>query len=155
AGNGAIELVSGAGLVAAALLLVNVAPRAAAVAAWVCILSLMSAGQDFATFQHDSLLCETAFFAMFLAPAGLRPGLGAANPPARLALLLSRVLLLRLMIGSGIGKFFGSARWRDFTAMDVHQETSPYPTVLGYHDHFLPHWYHVGQIGFMLVAELV
>ena len=41
--------------------------------------------QDFASYQSDGMLLEAAFISFFLAPRGVRPGLGAHDPPSRFA----------------------------------------------------------------------
>src|SRR5579871_2809458 len=154
--NGMIVFLAVAGLLAGACQLANLVPRAAALVAWVCAVSLVNGSNIFTTFQHDTLLCEATFVAIFLAPRGWRPGLGRDSPPRPLAIFAARWVLFRLMFGSGLGKLLsGEPRWRDFTAMDIHHETNPFPTVLGYWDHFLPHWYHVLEVVFTFVAELV
>src|SRR5688572_32818185 len=38
------------------------------------------------------------------------------------------------------------SRWMNFTIMEPMYETSPAPTVLGYHAFHLPHAFHVGEI---------
>ena len=58
----------------------NVAPRLGIAVAAVCFLSFIGAAQDFAGYQSDGMLLEAAFISLFLAPRGLRPGLGAARP---------------------------------------------------------------------------
>ena len=37
--------------------------------------------QEQMAIQHDNLLAESVFFAMFLAPSGMRPGFARAQPP--------------------------------------------------------------------------
>ena len=151
-----LTAVNSIGLASAILLLFNVAPRITAVIAWAMLLSLSNLGQQFSSYQHDYLIAESLFLGIFLAPSGFRPGLGQTSPPHRIVIALVRWLLLRLMFQSGMGKILAhDPHLVDFTIMDIHQETSPLPTFFGYLDHHLPHWYHLGQIGLLFVAELL
>jgi hypothetical protein len=100
-------------------------------------------------------MLEVALLCIPFAPAGLRPGLGAQSPPRPLALFMMRWLLFRVMFESGVVKIVaGDPHWRDFTAMEVMYETSPFPTILGYWDHHLPHAYHLFEIALTFAAEL-
>jgi TPR repeat protein len=71
-------------------------------------------------------------------------------------LFMLRWLLFRVMFESGLAKLMsGEPRWRDFTAMDVLYETAPCPTILGYLDHQLPRWWHLGETALTFAAELL
>jgi len=39
--------------------------------------------------------------------------------------------------------------------MDVMHEMAPLPTALGYWDHQLPHFFHVGEIALTFAAEII
>lgn len=76
---------------------------------------------------------------MFLAPGGLRPRPGRESEPAPAAVLLLRLLLFRLMLGSGLAKLLsGDPSWWGLTALRVHYETQPLPTWIGWSAHQLP-----------------
>ena len=76
----------------------------------------MTIGQDFLSFQWDNLLLETAFFTLFVTPAGWRPKTPRA--PAPVAIFLMQWLLFRLHVESGAAKLLGGdPTWRDLTAM--------------------------------------
>ena len=144
------------GLGAAVALVLNLWPRMALFICWAIFLSFVSTWQLFSPTIIDQLMLETALLGIVFAPAGLRPGLGAASPPRALAVFMLRWLLFRIMLGSGLVKVFaGDSHWRDLTALDVMYETSPAPTILGYFDHHLPHAWHVFEIALTLTAELV
>src|ERR1700682_3815923 len=86
--DGALLAVTLLGTAASVLLALNVAPRACIAVAGICFLSFVAAAQDFSGYQSDGMLLEAAFLSLFLAPRGLRPGLGAADPPSRLAVFM-------------------------------------------------------------------
>src|SRR5579863_5191472 len=89
-------------------------------------LSLSVAGQDFLSFQWDSLLLETGFLAIFLGNS-------------RVVILLFRWLLFRLMFLSGVVKLTShDPVWRDFTALAFHYMTQPLPTPLAWYMYQLP-----------------
>jgi len=158
AGPGMIAAMEWAGLAAAAALILNLWPRLALFGCWLIFLSFLTAagGHFFSLTQPDQLMIETALLCIPFAPAGLRPGLGAASPPRPIAVFALRWLLFRIMFEAGLSKFvFGGPRWRNLTAMDVMYENSPFPTILGYWDHQLPHAYHVLEIAFTFAAEII
>jgi uncharacterized membrane protein YphA (DoxX/SURF4 family) len=138
ASTAALRGVALAGLACGVLLLVDVAPRYALLGAWAAYLSLTTVGGVFLSFQWDVLLLEAALVSLPLAPGHLWPPREAAEP-RRGAVLLVRLLLLRLMLMSGLVKLAsGDATWRDFTALEYHYWTQPLPNVLAYFAHQLP-----------------
>jgi len=155
-GPAMITLLTWLGLVASAALVLNWCPRLALAICWVVFLSFVSTWREFSPAQLDNLMLEAALLAIPFAPAGWRPGLGAASPPHPLALGMMRWLLIRVMFESGLVKLTaGDPHWRNLTAMEVMYETSPFPTALGYLDHHLPHAYHLGEIALTFAAELL
>lgn len=155
-GAGMITAVAWLGWLAAAALVLNFWPRLMLVVCWVSFLSFVTVLRVFSQTQVDQLMLETALLCFFFAPAGLRPGLGADGPPRPITVLMLRLFLLRIMLEAGCMKLFlGDPHWRDFTAMDVLYATTPFPTVLGYWDAQLPHWWHVGEAVLTFVAEIV
>jgi lipase maturation factor 1 len=89
-------------------------------------LSLDIAGQDFLSFQWDSLLLETGFLAIFLGNS-------------KFIILLFRWLLFRLMFLSGVVKLTShDPVWRDWTALAYHYMTQPLPTPLAWYVYQLP-----------------
>ena len=156
ASAGMIAALGWIGLAAAAAVVLNLWPRMALFACWVVFLSFASTWRAFSPAQLDKLMIEVALLCVPFAPAGFRPGLGAASPPRPIAICAMRWLLLRVMFESGLVKLTaGDPHWRDLTAMDVMYETSPFPTILGYLDHQMPHVYHVLEIALTFAAELV
>lgn len=153
---GMISLLAWAGLIAAVALVLNLWPRMALFGCWLILLSFVTAWGVWSGSQVDQLMLETALLCIPFAPAGFRPGLGAASPPRPIAVLMMRWLLFRVMFESGLAKLIaGDPRWFNLTAMDVLYETSPFPTILGYLDHQLPHGYHIFEVALTYAAEIV
>src|SRR3954471_5537733 len=82
ASDRALTVVVGAGIVSSVLLIVNVWPRLATAFCTVLFLSCVAALQDFSSYQSDGMLLEAGFLSLFFAPRGVRPGLGASDPPS-------------------------------------------------------------------------
>jgi predicted DCC family thiol-disulfide oxidoreductase YuxK len=94
------------GVLAAVLLLLDVAPALCALTLWAAYLSLTVACGTFLSFQWDSLLVETLLLAVWLLPWRLRPGWwgGRDAPAPLLGRLLLWWLLFRFMFESGVVK---------------------------------------------------
>jgi predicted DCC family thiol-disulfide oxidoreductase YuxK len=133
--------IAGAGL--ALLLLIGFTHRLILLLLYLAYLSLVTAGQDFMSFQWDILLLETGFLAIFL--------VGSSS----VTLWLFRWLLFRLIFLSGAVKLLsGDPTWRNLTALDFHFETQPLPTVVGWYFHQLPAWFHRISVLAMFAIEL-
>jgi len=156
AGDGALLTLCWVGLVASLLLTLNVWPRASLLVCFVCFVSFVSAARDFSGYQSDGMLLEAGFIALFFAPAGLRPGLGAENPPSRASLFLLQWEWFRIYFESGVAKIgSGDLAWRQFTAMDDYYQNGPLPTWIGWYVQHLPHWFHASATVYTLVTELL
>lgn len=153
--SGLINPLAWLGLACAVALVFNLWPRGALAGCWLIFLSFVSALNVFSPAQLDDLMLEVALLCIPFAPSGFRPGLGKDSPPAPLVMFMLRWLLFRVMFESGLVKLVaGDPHWRDFTAMEVMYETSPFPTILGYIDHHLPRAYHSFEIILTFAAEL-
>jgi len=151
----ALMLLCWAGLLAAVLLALNVWPRAMLMICFACFVSFVSAAQDFSGYQSDGMLLQAGFASLFLAPAGLWPGLALARPPSR----ASRILLLwewfSIYFESGVAKIrSGDLSWRQLTAMDDYYQNGPLPTWIGWYVHQFPHWFHAASAFLTLAIEL-
>ncbi len=105
-------------------------------------LSLVTAGQDFLSFQWDLLLLETGFLAIFLGSS-------------KWVILLFRWLLFRLMFLSGAVKLLShDISWRSLTAMDFHYMTQPLPTPIAWYMYQLPPGFQHFSTGTVLFVEL-
>jgi hypothetical protein len=155
AGRGALTTLVAVGIVAATLLFLNVSPRISLLVAFVAFLSFIGAAQDFSSYQSDGMLLEAAFIALFYAPGGLRPGLGAGEPPSRAAGFLLLWECFRIYFESGVVKLAsGDRTWRDLSAMDHYYENGPLPTWLGWYVQHLPPGFHAFTAALTLVVEL-
>jgi hypothetical protein len=154
--DGALLAVALLGAAASVLLTLNLAPRASLLVAFVCFLSFVGAAQDFASYQSDGMLLEAAFLSLFLAPGGLRPELGAADPPRRFAAFLLVWEWFRIYFESGVVKILsGDAQWRALTALDHYYENGPLPSWVGWYvQERLPHAFHAGTVVIVFIVEL-
>ncbi|HEY6911317.1 MAG TPA: lipase maturation factor family protein [Myxococcales bacterium] len=145
------------GAAASVLLTLNLAPRACIAVAFACFLSFVGSAQDFASYQSDGMLLEAAFISFFLAPRGLRPGLGAHDPPSRFALYMLLWEWFRIYFESGVVKILsGDPQWRALTAMDHYYENGPLPSWIGWYvQQCLPHAFHAATALLVFVLELV
>jgi hypothetical protein len=144
-----------AGMLASLLLLLNIWPRGMLTICFVCFLSFVSAAQDFSGYQSDGMLLEAGFISFFVAPPGLRPGLGRTHPASRASLFLLQWEWFRIYFESGVVKLLsGDQEWRHFTAMDGYYQNGPLPTWIGWYVQHLPHWFHAATVGATLALEL-
>ena len=133
----------------------GVAPIATFAALWVVYLSLAIAGQDFLSFQWDSLLLEAGLLAMLYAPLGWWPPIETRSPPSAAARWLIWGLAFKLTFLSGVTKLLsGDATWWSLTALEFHYETQPIPTWVSWYAHNTPDWFGVLSVGAMFVIEL-
>jgi lipase maturation factor 1 len=156
ASNGALMTLCWVGLVASLLVTLNLWPRASLLICFVCFVSFVTVARDFSGYQSDGMLLEAGFIALFFAPAGLRPGLGAENPPSRASLFLLQWEWFRIYFESGVAKIgSGDLAWRQLTAMDDYYQNGPLPTWIGWYVQHLPHWFHASATVYTLVTELL
>jgi hypothetical protein len=100
--------------------------RTCLVLLFVLYLSFASTGQEFLSFQWDSLLLETGFLGIFIGRNRILPW-------------LFRWLAFRLFFLSGIVKILSQdPTWRNFSALSFHWHTQPLPTVLAWYADKLP-----------------
>jgi hypothetical protein len=150
-----LHAVSWCGLVLSVALCCGLLPACCAFLLWVFYLSLTVVGQVFLGYQWDSLLLESGFLAILIAPWKIWLS-RADDRPWWLAIGLVRWLAFRLMFLSGVVKL-GShdPTWRDWTALEVHYQTQPLPTWTSWCIHQGPARFHSLSVGFMFYAELV
>jgi lipase maturation factor 1 len=155
AGDAMLNAIVIAGLIASVMLTLNLAPRISIAVAVVCFMSFVTAAQDFSAYQSDGMLLEAGFLSLFLAPPGLRPGLGVTHPPSRISVFLLQYEWFRIYFESGLVKLLsGEPQWRDLTAMDKYYENGPLPTWLGWYVQQWPHSFHAFSAAATLIVEL-
>jgi lipase maturation factor 1 len=143
ASDAALQGVCYAGVAIAALVLVGFYERAGLAILFVLYLSLSAAGQEFLSFQWDSLLIEVGFLAMFLGNA-------------RVVVWLFRWLLFRLMFLSGAVKILShDSTWRGLTALNYHYWTQPLPNRISWYMAQFPEWFQKMSTAFVLGCELM
>jgi predicted DCC family thiol-disulfide oxidoreductase YuxK len=143
ASDAALVAVCWAGVAVAALVLAGFFERVGLAILFVLYLSLSSAGQEFLSFQWDSLLIEAGFLAIFLGHA-------------RVVVWLFRWLLFRLMFMSGAVKILSHDKaWRDLSALSFHYWTQPLPNRISWYMAQLPEWFQHMSTAFVLGVELV
>jgi lipase maturation factor 1 len=167
--TGFLEFLAGAGTVLSVLVIAGIASGPVLLLLWAFYLSLVTAGQDFLSFQWDTLLLEAGFLAVLLAPwwpllprwrigvAGAAGGAPAASPPSKAIVWLLRWLLFRLMFLSGCVKLLShDLSWRNLTALEYHYETQPLPTPLAWYAYHLPAWFQkVSVVGVFAIEVCV
>ena len=152
----ALVLLVWIGLLASVLVVLNILPRPALLACWVCFLSWVAVSQDFGQYQSDGMLLEAGLLAILIAPTGLRPGWGARSLGSRAALLLLLWEWFRIYFESGVVKLAsGDPTWRNLTAMYDYYANGPLPTWAGWYLGHLPFAFHRFTAALTLVVELL
>ncbi len=151
-----LSLLALGGTVFSALVFFDVLPAPALAILWVLWLSLVTVGQDFLAFQWDYLLLEVGFLAIFFAPWHILPRWSRQTTPSIVILWLLRLVLFRLMFGSGIAKLLGGdPTWSNLDALSYHYFTQPLPTPIAWYVHQLPDWFHKASTAVTLFIEIV
>ena len=155
ASDTALRVMSVGGVIGAVLLIFDIAPILILPLVWVLYLSLVTVGQDFLAFQWDSLLLETGFLVIFLAPWRLWPRRSTEAEPPTVPRWLLWFLLFRLMFSSGVVKLAsGDPTWRNLTALEYHYYTQPLPTPIAWYVHLAPPWFQHASTVFVFFVEL-
>lgn len=155
AGEGFLTFLWAGGAILSGLLILGIAPAPILFVLWAFYLSLCTVSRDFLSFQWDILLLEVGFLAAFFAPWRILPSLARESAPSPAVLWLLRWLLFRLLFLSGAVKLTGGdPTWWSLSALQVHYETQPLPTWIGWYAHQLPGWFQRFSCGAMFVIEL-
>jgi hypothetical protein len=106
----------------------------------------MAVGGPWYGFGWEPQLAELSFHALFLVPfLSLNP-LPKIGVPATVQWTI-RWMLFRIMIGAGLIKFRSDdKKWKDLTAMNFFCETQPVPNPLTRYLHWMPQWWHKGEV---------
>ncbi|XP_077120447.1 lipase maturation factor 2 [Ranitomeya variabilis] len=123
---------------------------------WILYLSLYQVGQVFLYFQWDSLLLETGFLAILVAPMrALRSKMNVWSAHDGITFWLTRWLLFRLMFASGVVKLTSRCpTWWGLTALTYHYETQCIPTPAAWYAHQLPVWFQKLSVVATYVIEI-
>src|SRR5271165_745982 len=117
--------------------------RPALIGLFALYLSYVYAGQEFMSFQWDTLLLEVGFLAIFLTGG------------SRIVVWLYRLLLFRYLFLAGAVKLLSAdPTWHDLTALEYHFWTQPLPTPLAWYAAQLPVWLLRAGTAATLVIEL-
>ena len=155
--DSALKLLCSVGALSGLLVILGAVTGPALALAWLCYLSLVTVGQDFLSFQWDTLLLEAGFLGMFLAPwRPLEPPWRSGTSPVSTTVVwLGRWLLFRLLFLSGAVKLLsGDPTWRDHTALEYHYWTQPLPTPVAWYAAQLPAWFQRMSVVGVLALEL-
>ncbi|HUO58850.1 MAG TPA: lipase maturation factor family protein [bacterium] len=151
-GDGFLRFLCGAGCLFSTLLFLELMPAFCLILLWFFYLSLVSAGQDFLSFQWDNLLLESGFLSIFLVSWETRP---IFRNPSPIMVLLFQWLVFRLMFSSGVVKLAsGDPMWHSLTALKVHYETQPLPPPTAWFMNQLPGWFQMLSCLYMFGVEL-
>lgn len=149
------HLLCAGGVVLALALFFGWLPGPVLVLLWFFYLSLTVMGQVFYSFQWDTLLLETGFLAIWIAPWHRSTWRQSGNPP-NLARWLMVWLLFRLIFSAGVVKLAsGDATWSQLTALNYHFWTQPIPNWVAWYANLLPFWIKTGSTMLLFVAELL
>lgn len=136
--DSAWRIVAWLGIALSMLVLLGVTNALVQLALWVLYLSIVQVGQRFYGYGWEMQLLETGMLAVFACPLrSLRP---FASPPPPVCIWLFRLLIWRVMLGSGLIKIRGDTCWRDLTCLMSHYETQPIPNPFSAFFHHAPAW---------------
>ncbi|KAM7002264.1 lipase maturation factor 2a [Tautogolabrus adspersus] len=122
---------------------------------WALYLSMYQVGQVFLYFQWDSLLLETGFLCILVAPLTLIRGSRAVRQHDGVTFWLIRWLLFRLMFASGVVKLTSRCpTWWGLTALTYHYETQCIPTPAAWFAHQLPVWWQKLSVSGTFIIEI-
>jgi hypothetical protein len=153
--DGALSGLAWVGLVLALALLAGFANAPLLLALWAIYMSFVHVGQIFYGYGWETLLLETTFLAVFVAPAWDPRPFPPRQPPSVVVIVLLRWLAFRLMLGAGLIKLRGDPCWRDLTCLVYHYETQPIPNPVSWFLFRAPVAVHKLGVLFNHFAELV
>lgn len=123
---------------------------------WCLYFSLYQVGQVFLYFQWDSLLLETGFLTILVAPLNLfRWRSTTTKYHDQITFWLVRWLFFRLMFASGVVKLTSRCpTWWGLTALTYHYESQCIPTPASWFAHQLPVWFQKLSVVITYIIEI-
>lgn len=123
---------------------------------WCLYYSLYQVGQVFLYFQWDSLLLETGFLTVLVAPLTFfRWRSTTTKYHDQITFWLVRWLLFRLMFASGVVKLTSRCpTWWGLTALTYHFESQCIPTPAAWFFHQLPVWFQKLSVVITYIIEI-
>ena len=156
ASDTALRAIIAAGILFSGFLILGLATPITLIALWILYLSLCAGVPVFLNFQWDTLLLETAFMALFVAPWKWRDRLSKYSEPPLLGRLLIWWLLFRLMFQSGVVKLTsGDMAWWNLSALNYHYFTQPIPNRISWYFQQMPAIFQSASVVVMFAIELV
>lgn len=162
-----LHVLCGSGIVLSLFLIFGIAPALSLLGLVVCYLSFAGTSDGvlnpFLSYQWDTLLLETGFLSIFLAPWRLRWTKANEPPVSRAAMFLLKLLLFKLMLMSGVVKLTSyqltqnpsEDTWWNLTALDYHYWTQPLPNVVAWFADQSPEWFKRFSVALCLIIEIV
>ena len=122
---------------------------------WIIQLSIYYVGQTFWGFGWEMNLIELGFLALFLVPIFNSSPFSSKLPPPEIILFFFRLVLFKVMLGSGLIKIRGDSCWQSLECLSYHFETQPIPGLFSPFLHHLPKTLLKGGVIFNHVVEII
>ncbi len=152
--------VTASGSLLSILLLFGIAEPAVLFLLYLSYLHIVSVGQEFLSFQWDTLLLEAGFISIFL---GRSRFFSFSERTGKIAVMALAWLTFRLMFSSGFvklvseigGEIGSNSSWLSLTALTYHFETQPLPNPQAFACHLLPLLLSKAACAIALAIELI
>lgn len=151
-----LHVLCASGAALSVLLMAGITPRLVLLLLWGIYLSLTVAGQQFLSFQWDTLLLEMYICSLLYAPRGWLPDWKHLSRPLPAARWLVWLLAFKLMFLSGVTKLLsGDPSWHDGSALQYHYYTQPIPSLLSWYADQFPVMFHQAALAAMFTVEVI
>jgi lipase maturation factor 1 len=132
ASDTSLGIVLALGAISGLAMVFNRLPKLTTFITWFMYLSIHTIGQDFLSFQWDTLLLEMGLICWIMTWV-------PTQKHRHVGIFLLKILLFRLMFSSGLVKILsGDLTWRNLTALDYHFYTQPLPNLISWYAHQIP-----------------
>jgi predicted DCC family thiol-disulfide oxidoreductase YuxK len=162
-----LHALCGFGILLSVFLMFGIAPALSLFGLVICYLSFAGTSDGvlnpFLSYQWDTLLLETGFLSIFLAPWRLLWTKANEPPVSRAAMFLLKLLLFKLMLMSGVVKLTSyqflqnpnEETWWNLTALDYHYWSQPLPNIVAWWANQNPEWFKRFSVALCLVIEII